>query len=224
MRVDFEINGHSTVGYMAVPDSGSGPGVLVFQEWWGLVGHIERVCDRLAAAGFTALAPDMYHGRSTTDPDEAGRLMMALDVAQVAADARSALVFLAAHPACSSARVGVMGFCLGGQLALFSASENPDRVGACVDFYGVHPEIRPDVTRLGCPVLGFFAENDGFVTSEVVERLASDLRDAGRDFQFKTYPAVDHAFFNDSRPDVYDAAAAADAFERTVAFFELNLE
>ena len=132
MMVQFPTNGTTTDGYLAVPESGSGQGVLVFQEWWGLVDHIKAICDRLATAGFTALAPDMYHGDCTTDPDQAGLLMMALDVPKVAADARGAIAYLAAHDACAGNRVGVMGFCLGGQLALYSACENPASVGACV--------------------------------------------------------------------------------------------
>ncbi len=221
--VNFATNGHQTDGYLAVPASGSGPGVLVLQEWWGLVDHIKAVCDRLAEAGFTALAPDMYHGDCTTDPDEAGRLMMALDVPKVAADLRGAIEYLRGHEACGSARVATLGFCLGGQLALYGACESEGAVGACVDFYGVHPNIQPDVSQLDCPVLGLFAEKDGFVTAEVVAGLSERLVAAGKSHDFKTYAGVDHAFFNDSRPDVYDAEAAADAWSRTVAFLNANL-
>ena len=221
--VQFPINGGTTDGYLAVPESGSGLGVIVFQEWWGLVDHIKQICDRLAGAGFTALAPDMYHGDCTSDPDEAGRLMMVLEVPKVAADASAAIEFLRGQDTCSGDRVGVMGFCLGGQLALYSACENAETVGACVNYYGVHPNIRPDVTQLGCPVVGFFAEKDGFVTGEVVETLAASLRDAGKTFDFKTYPGVDHAFFNDTRTDVYDNDAATDAWNRTVSFLRDSL-
>jgi carboxymethylenebutenolidase len=223
MMVQFPTNGTTTDGYLAVPESGAGPGVIVFQEWWGLVDHIKDVCDRLAASGFTALAPDMYHGDCTTDPDEAGRLMMALDVPKAAADAAGAIAYLQAHAACSGDRVGVMGFCLGGQLALYSACENSATTGACVNYYGVHPNIRPDVAALDCPVLGLFAERDGFVTGDVVESLAASLRDADKSFDFKTYPDVDHAFFNDTRPDVYAAAAADDAWLRTIDFLRANI-
>ena len=134
MLVNFPVNGTRARGYLAVPETGSGPGVIVLQEWWGLVDHIKEICDRLAEEGFTALAPDMYDGDCTTDPDEAGRLMMALDVPKVAQDLAGAVAFLRSHDACGSARVGVMGFCLGGQLALFAACENPGAVGACVNF------------------------------------------------------------------------------------------
>lgn len=223
MLVEFPVNGTRTKGYLAIPETGAGPGVLVLQEWWGLVDHIKEICDRLAEEGFTALAPDMYHGDCTTDPDEAGRMMMALEVPKVAEDMRGAIEFLRNHDACGSARVATLGFCLGGQLALYGACENAGSVGACVNFYGVHPNIKPDVTKLDCPVLGLFAEKDGFVTPEVVADLEQRLVTAGKPHELKTYPGVDHAFFNDSRPDVYDAAAAQDAWERTIEFLKSHL-
>jgi carboxymethylenebutenolidase len=224
MRVTFPCDGRPTAGYLAIPGSGSGPGVLVFQEWWGLVPHVERMCDRLAEVGFTALAPDMYSGRTTTNPDEAGRLMMALEVPKVAAAVKGAVDFLRRHEACASAKLGATGFCLGGQLALFAACTYPSRIGACVDFYGVHPEIRPDVTRMRAPFLGIFAEKDAFVTGDVVADLAARLAKAGRHFEIKTYEGVSHAFMNDTRPDVYDAEAARDAWNRMVDFLQAHVK
>lgn len=223
MQVEFQCGAHATNGHLAVPKSGKGPGVIVLQEWWGLVPHITQLADRLAAEGFTALAPDMYHGRCATNPDEAGRLMMGLDVPQVAEDLRGAIDFLLARPECSSKNVGTVGFCLGGQLSLFAACVHPDAVGACVNYYGVHPNVKPDVTKLKAPVLGFFAEKDAFVNAQVVSELSSRLDAAGKKHEFKTYPAVNHAFFNDTRPEVFDASAAADSWSRTVAFFRANL-
>lgn len=223
MLVEFPTNGHTTKGYLATPESGSGPGVLVFQEWWGLVDHIKEMCDRLAAEGFVALAPDMYHGDCTTDPDEAGRMMMALEVPKVAADARGAIEYLRGHEATTGDKVGVMGFCLGGQLALYSACDNPNSVGVCLDFYGVHPNIRPDLDALACPVVGFFAEKDGFVTPEVVDQLAGELKERDKDFQFHRYAGIDHAFMNDTRPDVYDETAAQDAWQNAVVALRSNL-
>jgi carboxymethylenebutenolidase len=223
MQVAFACGSRRTNGHLAVPRSGKGPGVIVIQEWWGLVPHITKLADRLAAEGFTALAPDLYHGRCTTDPDEAGRLMMGLDVPKVAEDLRGAIDFLRARPECSSKKVGTVGFCLGGQLSLFAACVHPDAVGACVNYYGVHPNVKPDLAKLAAPVLGFFAEKDAYVNGPAVKELSDRLTKAGKKHEFKTYPGVNHAFFNDTRPDVYDAKAAADSWAKTVAFFRANL-
>jgi len=223
MNVEFPCDGRKTRGHLAVPKSGRGPGVVVIQEYWGLVPHIAQLADRFAAEGFVALAPDLYHGRHTTNPDEAGRLMMALDVPKAAEDLRGAIDFLRARPECSSKKVGTVGFCLGGQLSLFAACVHPDAVGACVDFYGVHPNVKPDVTKLQAPVLGFFAEKDAYVNAAVVKDLSDRLTKAGKKHEFKTYAGVNHAFANDTRPEVYDAKATADAWAKTVAFFRKNL-
>ena len=223
MKVEFQCGAHTTTGHLAVPKSGKGPGVIVIQEWWGLVPHITQLADRLAAEGFVALAPDLYHGRSTKDPDEAGRLMMGLDVPQVAQDLRGAIDFLRARPECATKKVGTVGFCLGGQLSLFAACVHADAVGACVNYYGIHPNVKPDVTKLAAPVLGFFAEKDAYVNGPAVKELGDRLTKAGKKHEFKTYAGVDHAFFNDTRPEVYDAKAAADSWKRTLAFFRANL-
>ena len=136
--VDFKANGGTTQGYLATPAAGKGPGLLVIQEWWGLVGHIKKVCDRFAAEGFSALAPDMYHGQTATEPDGAGKLFMALNIAQAEKDLRGAAAALAPHS--STQKIGAVGFCMGGQLALFAATLNPS-VGATVNFYGIHPNV-----------------------------------------------------------------------------------
>lgn len=217
--VSFTANGGTADGYLAVPDT-PGPGVLVIQEWWGLVGHIKEVADRFAQAGFTALAPDLFHGDSTTSPDEAGKLFMALEVDRAEQDLRGAADHLAT--VASGDSVGVVGFCMGGQLALYAASKSP-RVGACVDFYGVHPNVHPDYEAIRCPVLGLFAEHDGFVNAEAVSNLAAAMTGAGVSHEFHTYPGTDHAFFNDGRPEVYDADAAADAWDRVIRLFRANL-
>ncbi len=217
--VSLAANGGATDGYLARPDR-PGPGVLVIQEWWGLVGHIREVADRLAAAGFTALAPDLFHGKRTTSPDEAGKLLMALEVERAERDLRAAADHLATVAA--GDRVGVVGFCMGGQLALFAASRSP-RIGACVDFYGIHPKVHPDYEAIAGPVLGFFAENDGFVPPEAVAKLGAALDAAGVSAELHTYPGTDHAFFNDGRPEVYDEAAASDAWERMLRLFRAHL-
>src|SRR5919199_2590128 len=167
--VEFKSNGGTTAGYLSVPDAGRGPGVVVIQEWWGLVPHIKNVCDRFAAEGFVALAPDLYHGRSTTSPDEAGKLMMALDIDQAERDLRGAIQFLLAHGAVTGDRVGTVGFCMGGALSLYAATKN-EQVGACVVFYGGHPKVQYDLANLRAPLLGLYAGRDNFVTPELVRQ------------------------------------------------------
>jgi carboxymethylenebutenolidase len=219
--VEFPSNGQTTKGYLATPASGKGPGVIVIQEWWGLVGHIKKVCDRFAEAGFTALAPDMYHGKTTTEPDEAGKLLMALNIAQAEKDLRGAAKYVAGHS--STAKLGAVGFCMGGQLALFAATLNP-AVGACVNLYGIHPNVKPDYSKLSGPVLGLFAERDGFVGPEVARGVDAAIKKAGKQSEIHIYPGADHAFFNDERPDAYNKTAAEDAWKRTLEFFRKHLK
>jgi carboxymethylenebutenolidase len=221
-RVTFKANGHNTPGYLATPASGGGPGVIVIQEWWGLVPHIEDIADRFAAEGFVALAPDLYHGEKATGPDQAGKLMMALNIDQAEKDLRGAIQYLRQQPGVTGTKVGTVGFCMGGALSLFAASKNPE-VGACVVFYGGHPKVQPDLPNLQAPVLGIWGGKDGFVNQDVVRKLDEQLTSFGKRHEFHTYPAADHAFFNDTRKEVYDPAASADAWQKTIAFFNKEL-
>lgn len=221
-RVTFKVNGGTAPGYLAVPAAGAGPGVIVIQEWWGLVPHIEQVTDRVAGAGFTALAPDLFHGVRAKSADEAGKLMMAMQIEDAARDLAAAIDFLAARPETKGGKVGTVGFCMGGALSLFAACRNSE-VGACVVFYGGHSKVTPDLAALQAPVLGLYAGKDGFVTPDVVAALDQKLDALGKRHEFHTYPDAQHAFFNDDRPEVYDARAAADAWEKTVAFFRREL-
>ena len=216
----FPASGGTTSGYLAAPASGTGPGIIVLQEWWGLVPHIKDVADRFAAEGFVALAPDMYNGNATTHPDEAARQMMALNIATTGTNLKGAAAFLKTKS--STAKIGSVGFCMGGQLALFAATLNPD-FGACVDFYGVHPNVKPDFAKLNCPVLGLFGDTDGHVTPAVAKALDAAIKAAGGRSEIHIYPGTGHAFFNDTRPEAYDKAAAADAWVRTLAFLRGHL-
>jgi carboxymethylenebutenolidase len=221
-RVTFKANGHTTEGYLAKPASGSGPGVIVLQEWWGLVPHIEDIADRLATEGFFALAPDLYHGETAKGPDQAGKLMMALNIERTEKDLAGAIDYLKQQPGVKGKGIGTVGFCMGGALSLFAASRNPD-VAACVIFYGGHPNVKPDLAALKAPVLGLWAGKDGFVTPAVVAALDQQLTELGKRHEFHTYPNADHAFFNDTRPEVYDAEASRDAWMRTLEFFRREL-
>jgi carboxymethylenebutenolidase len=221
--VEFKSNGGTARGYLAVPEAGRrGPGVVVIQEWWGLVPHIKDVCERFAAEGFVALAPDLYHGRTTASPDEAGKLMMALNIEETEKDLRGAIDYLLAHESVEGERVGTVGFCMGGALSLYAASKN-EAVGACVVFYGGHPKVKPDLENLRAPVLGLYAERDDFVTPAIARELEAKLKSLGKTAEIHIYAGADHAFFNDDRPEVFNATAAADAWQRTVPFLREHL-
>ena len=220
--VQFPSNGGNTSGYLSIPEKGSGPGVVVIQEWWGLVDHIKEVCDRFAAEGFVALAPDLYHGKTTKSPDEAGKLMMALRIDEAEKDLSGAVQYLSAHDATMGEKVGVVGFCMGGALSLYTATKNSN-IGACVVFYGGHPKVKPDLPNLHAPVLGLFAEKDGFVTPALVHELEKQLIELGKQVEVVIYPGADHAFFNDTRPEVYDPQASNDAWLRTIKFLRENI-
>ncbi len=217
MMIAFPANGHSTSGYLAVPPSGRGPGLLVIQEWWGLVDHIKDVCDRFAREGFVALSPDFYHGVATKSPDEAGKLFMALNIARAAADLRGAADALRKRPEVTSEKVAALGFCMGGQLALYAGAEFPERIGAVVDFYGIHPNVRIDPTRVLVPVLAHFARRDTSIKEVDARALVGKIEAAGGKIEAHYYDA-DHAFFNDTRPTVFNREAAGQAWETTLAF------
>lgn len=218
----FPSNGHTCEGYLAVPSKGSGPGLIVVQEWWGLVDHIKTLCDRFAAEGFVALAPDLYHGERTTSPDQAGKLLMALNIAEAGKDMHGAATYLRGHGAVKPKKVGILGFCMGGQLALYAGQEFPGVIDAVVDFYGIHPKVEIVPERVKVPVLGHFATRDKGTPPAWAHSLAAACRNAGGTFDVHEYEA-DHAFFNDTRPQVYDAAAATLAFSRTLTFLRKTL-
>jgi carboxymethylenebutenolidase len=221
--VEFPSNGGRANGYLAVPASGSGPGVVVIQEWWGLNDQIRGMADRFADEGFVALAPDFYHGRVVSEPDEAEKLLMALNIDQFAKDARGAAEFLSQHPAARGDRVGVVGFCMGGQLALMTGTVAPDTIGAVVDMYGVHPNVKPDFSKMRAPVLAMFAELDSYVPPDARAALARDLEQAGVRYESHVYPGVDHAFMNENNVGIYNEEATEDAWRRILAFLRREL-
>jgi carboxymethylenebutenolidase len=221
--VEFASNGGTASGYLATPAGGGGLPVVVIQEWWGLVPHIEDVCDRFAAEGFVALAPDLYRGETTTEPDEAGKLMMALNIDQAAKDMSGAVdkvAEVAGHD-----KVGTLGFCMGGGLALVLAAHRPDKVKACVPFYGLipWPDAQPDWSKLDAAVEGHFAEKDAFFGPDQVAELQSTLEGVGTRADLVVHPGVDHAFFNDTRPEVYDEASAQQAWDQSLTFLRAEL-
>ncbi len=217
--ITFPSNGGTTPGYLAKPASGSGKGVVIFQEWWGLNANIKGIADRFAGEGFVALAPDMYHGKIATEPDEAGKLLMALNIAQAEKDARGAVQYL---KNLTGAPVGTTGFCMGGALSLFTACNSGKDVGACIDYYGGHPAVQYNWSGLTAPVLAFWAGHDDFVNPNI-PNLEAGIRGAGVAYEGISFPGTQHAFFNDDRPEIYNKEAADDTWRRSLAFLRANL-
>ena len=224
--VTFPSNGGEAQGYLAVPDGGHGPGVVVIEEWWGLNQQIKEVCDRYADEGFVALAPDVY-GREVPigEPDAAAQMMMALNIEQAAKDLSGAVDYLRGHDAVTGRGIGVTGFCAGGGLALWLATLRSDAVQAVVPYYGLipWPEAQPDYSKLQAAVQGHYAENDDFADQATMRKLEEDLKGLGKDVEFFTYPGTDHAFTNHHRPDVFHEDHSETAWQRTIAFFREQL-
>jgi carboxymethylenebutenolidase len=223
--VTFKSNGGTVSGYLASPASGKGPGVIVIQEWWGLIDQVKGTADMFAREGFNALAPDFYHGRSAQigEPDAAQKLMMELNIEQAAKDARGAAQYLASHPKTASRKVGVIGTCMGGMLALMTGTVAPEAVGAVVDCYGVPPQKKPDYAKLkSTPVLGIFAGKDEWVMN-ALPTLEADLKTAGVPFEKVVYPNADHAFLNEQRTDVHRPDDAKDAWPKIISFLKKQL-
>jgi carboxymethylenebutenolidase len=221
-KVEFPSNGHTCQGYLAAPAGGQGPAVVVIQEWWGLVAHIQDVVDRFATAGFLAIAPDLYHGQTTTSPDEAGRLLMELDIERAAREIAAAGAYLLQQPECSSSKYGVVGFCMGGALAQYAATKDPENAGAVVSFYGGFKQVEPDWESFQGAALLIYGEKDKGVPAETGRQLEAKLAKLGKNAEVVIYPDADHAFFNDVRPN-YKPEAAADAWRRTLELFRRHL-
>lgn len=225
--IEFASNGGRASGYLAAPDGSpqSGPGIIVLQEWWGLVDQITRTCDRFADAGFVALAPDLYHGTSVplTEPDEAGKQMMALRMADAAKDLSGAVDELRRRT--GRDQVGVIGFCMGGGLALVLGVQRPDAVKAIVSAYGLipWPDVRPDYSKLEAAVQGHVASEDDFFTPDAARQLESELKSLGKSVEFHHYEGAGHAFFNEDRPEAHHQESADLLWERTVSFFREQL-
>lgn len=223
-NVTFPSGGGTAHGYLALPESGAGPGVVVIQEWWGLTSHIADVTNRLAAEGFVALAPDLYGGTTTHDADEAGKLMAELPVDRAATDLGGAVDYLLEHEAVVGRKVGAVGFCMGGGFVMVLAAQQGDKIGAAVPFYGVLGEDYPSFANLSAPMLGHFGEQDTMATPDAVKALADRIEtEAGRRPDFRLYPAG-HAFFNDEdHMGTYDPEQATIAWNETLNFLRSNL-
>jgi carboxymethylenebutenolidase len=223
-NVTFPSNGNEAHGYLALPPSGRGPGVIVIQEWWGLTDHIADVTDRLAAEGFVALAPDLFGGKVAHDADEAGRLMSELPVDRAARDLAGAVDYLLGHDAVTSSKVGAIGFCMGGGFVLMLAAQQGDKIGAAVPFYGVGPGVPDTFTGLTAAVQGHYGERDDFYPVDQARQQEEQIRrESGAEVEFFYYPAG-HAFHNDENAlGTYDEESAKLAWQRAVGFLKEKL-
>jgi carboxymethylenebutenolidase len=207
-------------GYLALPDQREGPGVLVLHAWWGLTPFFKDVCDRLAEAGFVALAPDLYGGRTVDEPADAEAMLAEADMDATLDLVRSSLITLRSLPATPDAPVGTLGFSVGASWALYLASRTPELVAATVVFYGTQSV---DMSPATSAFLGHFAEEDPYVDGDELTLLEADLHVLDKDVTFHHYPGTGHWFFEADRPN-YDEPAATLAWERTLAFLRAHLD
>lgn len=221
--IEYPINAHAVPGYLALPDDAEPhPAIVVIQEWWGLVPHIKDVAERFAREGFIALAPDLYHGQVSTEPDEARKLAMALDAHRAVQEIAAAARHLKKMDAVEPKKIGVVGWCMGGGLALSSAAAQDGDIATAIAFYG-RPLTASDTAKLHVPVLGLYAEHDHGIPVEAVQAFEEELKKHQVPHEIHLYPGTDHAFFNDTRPHIYNAAAAQDAWRRSLEWFRKYL-
>jgi carboxymethylenebutenolidase len=214
-------SGGTATGELVAPEGeGRAPAVVLIQEWWGLNGQIRHIAQKLAREGFLVAMPDLYHGRWTVDPEEAGKLMGALDWPQALDEIGGAAAFLEQHPR-SNGNVGVVGFCLGGALAFASAVVVPE-LKAVVPYYGLPPAGKFDYSKVKAPILAHFAANDDWAKADAAKAVQDEMRARGQSMDLHVYQAG-HAFSHEARKDVYVPEAAAQAWSRTVAFLHQHL-
>jgi carboxymethylenebutenolidase len=219
--VSFKSNGGTAEGYLAKPSAAKAPGVIVIQEWWGLNDNIKGIADRFAAAGYVALAPDLYHGQIAAEPDEAMKMMMAMKMDTAAKDMSGAFDYLKASDACTG-KIGSVGFCLGGGLSLYISTLRP--MDATVIYYGALPGVQPDLAKLKGPVLGHYAENDDWASPAAAKALEEQIKQAsGVSTEFIIYPGTHHGFFNDTRAEVHAPEASKQTWDKTLAFYKQHL-
>ena len=226
--VSFASNGATASGYLARPSGGSGPGVLVIQEWWGLDSGIKEMADRLAAAGFVALAPDLYHGELAAhdEMDKAGQLMQSLPPDRAGRDMSAAVDYLAGLDGATGSGIGVVGFCMGGMLAFIIAAMRPDKIKAAVPFYGFpQGPAEPDWSQLAAKVRGHMAENDDFFGPDAAAALEKKLQALGKDVTITVHPGTGHAFMGPHNAlGTLDEEVAAKIWPQVLAFLHETLD
>ncbi|MBI4354583.1 MAG: dienelactone hydrolase family protein [Candidatus Omnitrophica bacterium] len=223
--VTYQGEGVRLAGFLARPrDEKPRPAVVVIHEWWGLNDHIKDIAQRFAREGYVALAPDLYSRvghKVTKDPDEAGKLMESLQSQHALKDLNATTTYLKTLPFVDAWKIGAVGFCMGGTFALMVAAHNSD-IKASVPFYGQIPPT-DSLKYLVAPILYIHGGQDTWILRREAERLAQGLKQFGRPGEVKIYPECPHAFFNDTRPEVYRPNEAQDAWQRTLLFLKQHL-
>ena len=215
--VTFTIEGRTNNGYLALPASGSGPAVLLMHAWWGLNGFFKQVCDRLAEDGFVAFAPDLNFGKVVDTPEAAQAMMDCRDFQANAATVKDSLAYVRSLPQTRPGPLGVMGYSMGANWAVWLSTLDPEAVAAVVMYYGIGGG---ELKKSRAAYMGHFAEMDEWEPLEGVRQLEAGLEEAGREVAFYVYPLVGHWFVEENRPDVYDPLAAGLAWKRTLTFLQ----
>lgn len=220
MDTQIQVNGQPVSAVLAVPESGSGPGVLVLHAWWGLNTYFRDLCEQLAAQGYLVLAPDLYTGRVAATIEQAEEYLNATDPQQIGDTVMAARDFLLAHPACESKTLGVIGFSMGAAWSLVAAAREPQKIGAVVLFYGAY-EVEFD--KVSAPVLGHFSPEDEWEPYDQIQALEGTMRQAGINVNFHSYPGQKHWFAETNRPE-YDPESARLAWQRTFEFLREHVK
>jgi carboxymethylenebutenolidase len=217
-QVAFSSSRGPASGYLVRPGQGR-PGLVVLQEYWGLVPHIKDIAERFAAQGYVALAPDLYHGKSTVVAEEASHLMHGLDWGRALEEIAGAIRHLRDNEGVD--RIGVVGFCMGGAVTVLAATL--PGVDAYVSFYGFPPPGAAPLDRVTAPGLIFFGEHEDTFSVSDARAFVERQRASGRTAEIVTYPGAGHAFFNNERPEAWRPDPANDAWRRTLAHFGRHL-
>jgi carboxymethylenebutenolidase len=217
--LNFETQNGATTAHVARPaETDANPAVILIQEWWGINDHIRDLAGRYAKEGYTCIAPDLYRGKLARNTEEASRMMNELAIEDGLDTIRSAIA--EAKSAYSLGKVGITGYCMGGTFALRAACEI-ETLAAAAPFYGDIPDDRT-LAKLKVPTLFIAGARDGWITPEKVNQLKEAAHRDNLPVEIVSYDA-DHAFFNDTRPEVYDPEAAADAWQRVLNLFRERL-
>lgn len=234
LEVQLRSDGETVAGFLARPlAEGVYPGVVVIQEWWGLVDHIKEICMRLARQGYVALAPDLFHGQQAAAPDEAMRLSGSLTDAGAQRDLNAAIGYLKGQAFVNPAKIGAIGFCMGGRLCLLFTGQTRDLAASAVWYGNIFNRELNDrqprhpfdgVPNIACPLIGVFGEADAAIPMDHVNQLREALQRNNKTFEIYSYPGAQHAFGNDTNPDRYAPEATQDGWAKTLAFYEKHLK